>query len=96
MLDTVRPDRVCTCGPELMMRKVADTCWARGVPFEASLERYMKCGIGICDSCAFGPYLVCRDGPVLDGLDIFAHVPRQKQFIISNSLRFIYKLFSES
>jgi dihydroorotate dehydrogenase electron transfer subunit len=67
MLDTVRPDRVCTCGPELMMRKVADACWARGVPFEASLERYIKCGIGICDACAFGPYLVCRDGPVLDG-----------------------------
>jgi dihydroorotate dehydrogenase electron transfer subunit len=67
MLESVKPDRVCMCGPELMMRKVADACWARGVPFEASLERYMKCGIGICDACALGPYLVCRDGPVLDG-----------------------------
>ena len=67
LLETVKPDRVCTCGPELMMRKVADACWARGVPFEASLERYMKCGIGLCDACALGPYLVCRDGPVLDG-----------------------------
>jgi dihydroorotate dehydrogenase electron transfer subunit len=67
MMETSEPDRVYTCGPEPMMRKVADACWKRGVPFEASLERYMKCGIGVCDSCALGPFLVCRDGPVLDG-----------------------------
>jgi len=34
------------------------------IPMEASLERYMKCGIGICGSCAIDGYLVCRDGPV--------------------------------
>lgn len=62
-----RPDVVYTCGPELMMRKVADACWERSIPFQASLERYMKCGIGLCDACACGRYLVCRDGPVLSG-----------------------------
>ena len=67
MMEASAPDRVYTCGPEPMMRKVADDCWRTGVPFEASLERYMKCGIGVCDACAFGPFLVCRDGPVLDG-----------------------------
>jgi dihydroorotate dehydrogenase electron transfer subunit len=50
-----------------MMRKVADSCWSREVPFQASLERYMKCGVGLCDACAFGHLLVCRDGPVFDG-----------------------------
>lgn len=60
-----RPDAIYTCGPELMMRKVADACWERSIPFQASLERYMKCGIGLCDACACGRYLVCRDGPVL-------------------------------
>ena len=61
-------DRVLTCGPELMMVKVARSCWHRSIPFEASLERYMKCAIGVCDACAVGPYLVCRDGPVFDGI----------------------------
>ncbi len=67
LMDDGRPDSVFTCGPELMMRKVAEACWARETPFQASLERYMKCGVGLCDACACGPYLVCRDGPVFDG-----------------------------
>ena len=67
LMAELRPDYVYTCGPEPMMRKVADSCWLNGMPFQASLERYMKCGVGLCDSCAFGPFQVCRDGPVLDG-----------------------------
>jgi len=31
---------------------------------EASLERLMRCGIGLCGSCMIGKYRVCRDGPV--------------------------------
>jgi dihydroorotate dehydrogenase electron transfer subunit len=63
-------DRVYTCGPEVMMRKVAEACWRQEVPFQASLERYMKCGVGLCDACAAGHLLVCRDGPVFDGDDL--------------------------
>lgn len=63
-------DRVYTCGPEIMMRKVAESCWDLGIPFQASLERYMKCGVGLCDACAMGSHLVCRDGPVFDGDDL--------------------------
>jgi len=74
LMDEDRPDVVYTCGPELMMRKVADACWDRRIPFQASLERYMKCGIGLCDACACGQYLVCRDGPVLSG-DQLLEVP---------------------
>jgi dihydroorotate dehydrogenase electron transfer subunit len=69
-LDTGGVDRVYTCGPEVMMRKVADSCWAMDVPFQASLERYMKCGLGLCDACAVGHLLVCRDGPVFGGDDL--------------------------
>ncbi|MGD8830398.1 MAG: Ni/Fe hydrogenase subunit gamma, partial [Pseudomonadales bacterium] len=29
-----------------------------------SMERNMKCAIGVCGHCQFGPTLVCRDGPV--------------------------------
>jgi dihydroorotate dehydrogenase electron transfer subunit len=63
-------DRVYTCGPEVMMRKVAEVCWEMDIPFQASLERYMKCGVGLCDACAAGHLLVCRDGPVFDGDDL--------------------------
>lgn len=67
LIDELRPETVFTCGPEVMMSKVAASCWDRSIPFQASLERYMKCGEGVCDACSLGPYLVCRDGPVFDG-----------------------------
>jgi dihydroorotate dehydrogenase electron transfer subunit len=59
--------RVYACGPEVMMRKAYDIATSAGVEFEASLERSMKCGIGICGSCSVGRLLLCRDGAVLDG-----------------------------
>lgn len=60
-------DMVYTCGPELMMRKVFDIASANSLPIQASLERYMKCGIGICASCCIGDQLVCKDGTVFNG-----------------------------
>jgi dihydroorotate dehydrogenase electron transfer subunit len=55
---------IYTCGPEPMMRKVFDLAEERKIPVEASLERLMRCGIGLCGSCVIGKYRVCRDGPV--------------------------------
>jgi NAD(P)H-flavin reductase len=55
------------CGPEVMMRFVAQDLMNRGVPpgqIFVSMERNMKCFIGFCGHCQFGPTLVCRDGPV--------------------------------
>jgi len=57
------------CGPEPMMRFSAKTLLAKLVPASAiriSLERNMKCGVGLCGHCQLGPLLVCRDGPVVD------------------------------
>lgn len=54
------------CGPEVMMLAVAEALVARSVPEKRivlSLERSMKCGIGICGHCQLGPDLICRDGP---------------------------------
>ncbi len=59
-------DMVYACGPEQMIRKVFDQCEKRGVFTEASLERLMRCAIGICGSCIIGKYRVCRDGPVFN------------------------------
>lgn len=62
-------DMAYTVGPEIMEMKVADICYKNNIPFELSLERYMKCGIGICGSCCVDPkgWRMCVEGPVIDG-----------------------------
>ncbi|MCI4364645.1 MAG: dihydroorotate dehydrogenase electron transfer subunit [Thermoplasmata archaeon] len=57
-------DAIWTCGPEIMMSKVASAASPKGVPVFCSVERHMKCALGMCDACALGPYHVCVDGPV--------------------------------
>ena len=63
-------DMIYTCGPEQMMRKVFDLAEKRKLPMEASLERLMRCGIGLCGSCVIGKYRVCRDGPVFNSAQL--------------------------
>lgn len=60
-------DAVYSCGPEKMMYYLAQLCKEKAVSCELSLERYMKCGMGICGSCAINGMFVCRDGPVFTG-----------------------------
>jgi len=57
-------NHIYTCGPEKMIVKVMDLASRKKIPMQASLERMMKCGIGVCDSCALDGRHVCRDGPV--------------------------------
>ncbi len=59
-------DSVYVCGPEPMICKVFEEAERRGLPIQASLERYIKCAVGLCGSCALGPFRVCRDGPVFN------------------------------
>jgi dihydroorotate dehydrogenase electron transfer subunit len=66
-------DLIIMCGPEVMLKKVVEQATDNSIPVQASLERYMKCGIGICDACAINGYQVCRDGPVFTG-DTLAHL----------------------
>jgi len=67
LMEKEKFDRVYTCGPEPMILKVASSAQSMHTQVEASLERYMRCGIGICGSCYIGKYLVCKDGPVFTG-----------------------------
>ena len=56
------------CGPEVMMRSATEALVLRGVApgdVHLSLERNMKCATGHCGHCQLGPFLVCRDGPVV-------------------------------
>ena len=66
MIAKERIDRVFCCGPEIMMKNVLSICNSKGVPGEFSLERYMKCGFGVCGSCCLDGtgWRVCKDGPV--------------------------------
>jgi len=59
-------DCVYTCGPEIMMRKVFEICEDHGIECQASLERYMKCGFGVCGQCCIDDLMVCKDGPVFN------------------------------
>ncbi|MCI4357775.1 MAG: dihydroorotate dehydrogenase electron transfer subunit [Thermoplasmata archaeon] len=72
-------DAVWTCGPEVMMDKVIRSARRAGVPAYGSVERVMKCALGMCDACALGPYHVCVDGPVFPG-DALTPLPEFGRF----------------
>jgi len=60
---------VLTCGPEIMMRFVIYEALARRIPKDAiyiSMERNMKCAVGFCGHCQYGPNFICKQGPVLN------------------------------
>lgn len=57
------------CGPEVMMRSAATALTSRGVRetrIRLSMERSMKCGVGLCGHCQLRELFICVDGPVLD------------------------------
>lgn len=61
---------VYTCGPEKMMIKIINICLENGIDCQFALERYMKCGIGVCGQCTCGKKRVCVDGPVFNLKDL--------------------------
>jgi NAD(P)H-flavin reductase len=55
------------CGPEIMMRFVTRELEDHGLKREdiyLSMERNMKCALGFCGHCQWGPYFICKDGPI--------------------------------
>ncbi len=68
-------DMIFSCGPEKMMHEVYRIAKKNKVPVQFSLERIMKCGIGICGSCCIGDYVLCKDGPVLGEEDLDRIMP---------------------
>ncbi|MDO8627515.1 MAG: dihydroorotate dehydrogenase electron transfer subunit [Candidatus Diapherotrites archaeon] len=60
-------DVVYSCGPEIMMNKALNLAIENKAEYFGSLERFMKCGIGICSACCVNEYRVCTDGPVFSG-----------------------------
>lgn len=68
-------DCVYTCGPELMMVNVAKMTHDYNTPSQVSMERYMKCGFGICGQCCMDDsgLRLCKEGPVLTGKRALQH-----------------------
>ncbi|MFO7636347.1 MAG: dihydroorotate dehydrogenase electron transfer subunit [Clostridia bacterium] len=72
-------DMIYTCGPDVMMGKVAKTAAEAGCLCQVSLEERMGCGIGACLVCACRVRKngqeemlhVCKDGPVFYGHEIY-------------------------
>lgn len=60
-------DQVFACGPEMMLKRVSEVTAEYGIPSQLSLERYMKCGYGICGNCTVDPLGIrlCVEGPVV-------------------------------
>lgn len=58
-------DMVYCCGPEPMMKQVFLITERYGLSLQASMERIIKCSVGLCGSCMIGKYRVCKDGLVL-------------------------------
>ena len=71
LLDPAKYTAVCTCGPEIMMEKVAKMCLRAGVRVYVSREAKMACGVGACLGCTCksknGGVSVCKDGAVFEG-----------------------------
>lgn len=67
LIESEKPSMVYSCGPERMILKVLELAHRHKLSMEASLERLMRCAVGICGSCMIGNYRVCRDGPVFTG-----------------------------
>ena len=80
-LDTQPPAKpyiIYTCGPEGMMKRVADIAISRGIECQVAAERAMACGMGTCQSCVIRVKngsdwvykLACTDGPVFRASDL--------------------------
>ena len=60
-------DCVYGCGPEPMLKKISDICFKNKVQAQISIERYMKCGFGVCGQCCIDSTgeRMCMEGPVV-------------------------------
>lgn len=66
MISEMNYDSIYICGPELMVVKVFEAAECMNLKIQVSMERLCKCAVGLCGSCAVGPYRVCKDGPIFD------------------------------
>lgn len=80
LLERINPEQMYSCGPQPMLKKVAELASRYSLPCQVSLERFMACGLGVCLSCVvpirsrgldWEYKRVCREGPVFDAEEVY-------------------------
>jgi dihydroorotate dehydrogenase electron transfer subunit len=68
LLESSTYDYAFVCGPEIMMKGIFDILEASNIPAQYSLERYMKCALGVCGQCCVDSegWRICVEGPVFE------------------------------
>ena len=68
LLESTTYDYGFVCGPEIMMKGIFDILEASNIPADYSLERYMKCALGVCGQCCVDSegWRICVEGPVFE------------------------------
>lgn len=73
-----KPDRICVCGPHIVLKLVSEIAATRKIPCEVAMEKTMACSIGVCRGCVITlnkngkleNASVCKDGPVFSGEEV--------------------------
>jgi len=89
-----RPSGIYACGPDPMMKKVAEIARERRLPAQLSLESIMGCGIGACWSCVQRIrrpegdewVKICEEGPVFPAGDVIWAGEKIERLYVINSV----------
>lgn len=73
-----KPDRICVCGPHIVLKLISQIAQKYGIPCEVAMEKTMACSIGVCRGCVIRVVKngeeqnasVCKDGPVFYGEEV--------------------------
>ena len=73
LLEDSTYDYAFVCGPEIMMKGIFDILEDAKIPAQYSLERYMKCALGVCGQCCVDSegWRICVEGPVFENEKIY-------------------------
>jgi len=73
LLEDATYDYAFVCGPEIMMKGIFDILEDASIPAQYSLERYMKCALGVCGQCCVDGegWRICVEGPVFENDKIY-------------------------
>lgn len=68
LLESKTYDYAFVCGPEIMMKGIFEILESASIPGQYSLERYMKCALGVCGQCCVDSegWRICVEGPVFE------------------------------
>lgn len=78
LINEHKPDVIYSCGPHIVLKKVAELGEQYGIETQVAMEKVMACGIGVCRGCVIdikkdGKIVnatVCKDGPVFKGSEV--------------------------